>query len=453
MSRFRFTIFSAAVDLVLINVSIVAAFFIRFGGVPPAFNFSAYLVLLPIVALAYLFAGWVYGLYEPERVDSPWSVARASFAAVTLGTLLVAAAAFFGGTATAAYSRWTFVFSWAIGIVALAAWRIAFLRWGTIRWPEQRTLIVGIGKTAADLGRSLQERQKWGWSLIGYVPAAGRTQPYSPAMQILGDAQDLAPTIAQYGVNRVIIAAPVDLRDIIEQLVLDESLDITIDVVPELYEIFFGTIDSIVGDVPLMRVVTARRPRYERALKRAVDLAGAAALTVVLSPVWLLAALAVLLDDGAPVLYGQERVGRGQRTFTIYKFRTMVRDAEAQSGPVLATDDDPRVTRVGRVLRRVRIDELPQLINIIQGDMSFIGPRPERPEFVSQHLQTIPGYAERFRIKPGITGLAQVNGGYATTPERKLKYDLVYLYNQSLAMDFQVFVETLKVVLTGRGAR
>jgi lipopolysaccharide/colanic/teichoic acid biosynthesis glycosyltransferase len=131
----------------------------------------------------------------------------------------------------------------------------------------------------------------------------------------------------------------------------------------------------------------------------------------------------------------------------------MVRDAEKLSGPVLAEENDPRITPVGGALRKLRIDELPQLFNILLGDMSFVGPRPERSFFVEQFVADIPGYRERFAVKPGVTGLAQVSGGYATTPERKLKYDLIYMYHQSLLMDVQIIGETLRVVLTGHGAR
>ncbi|MCL2746928.1 MAG: sugar transferase, partial [Coriobacteriia bacterium] len=131
----------------------------------------------------------------------------------------------------------------------------------------------------------------------------------------------------------------------------------------------------------------------------------------------------------------------------------MIKNAEQHSGPVLATEDDPRITALGHKLRKFRIDELPQMLNILRGEMSFIGPRPERPAFVEEYLKEIPGYSERYRIKPGVTGLAQINGGYATTPERKLKYDLMYLYHQSLAFDVQITVETIKVVLVGKGAR
>ncbi len=141
------------------------------------------------------------------------------------------------------------------------------------------------------------------------------------------------------------------------------------------------------------------------------------------------------------------------KPFRMHKLRTMVKDAEEACGPVIAEENDARVTAAGRFLRKFRIDEIPQLINILKGEMSFVGPRPERPYFVEQYLVETPGYRERFSVKPGVTGLAQVSGGYATTPERKLKYDLIYMYHQTLAMDAQIVAETLRVVLTGRGAR
>jgi lipopolysaccharide/colanic/teichoic acid biosynthesis glycosyltransferase len=202
-----------------------------------------------------------------------------------------------------------------------------------------------------------------------------------------------------------------------------------------------------------MQITRSSVPKWFASVKRVADVVFALMLLVLLSPVLLLAALAILASMGTPVVFRQERTGRDLRPFAVYKFRTMVRNAEQLSGPVLAEADDPRITPVGRFLRTYRIDELPQLVNILKGDMSFVGPRPERPYFVEQFLKEIPGYRERFRVHPGVTGLAQVMGGYATTPERKLKYDLIYMYHQSLAMDVQIVLETLRVVLTGRGAR
>jgi exopolysaccharide biosynthesis polyprenyl glycosylphosphotransferase len=270
---------------------------------------------------------------------------------------------------------------------------------------------------------------------------------------VLGTAGDVARIAAEHRANRVIVVSPVALRELVESLVLANEADVRVDVVPELYEIFIGTVDAIVGDVPLMEITHATVPTYYAAAKRVMDVAAAAFLLVVLSPVLLAAVIALAVAEGFPVFFSQERVGRDMRTFRIHKLRTMIRDAERDCGPVMAEPGDVRITPVGRFLRRYRLDEIPQLVNILKGDMSFVGPRPERPYFVERFVAETPGYRERFTVRPGVTGLAQVSGGYATTPERKLKYDLIYMYHQTPAMDAQILAETLRVVLTGRGAR
>ncbi len=277
--------------------------------------------------------------------------------------------------------------------------------------------------------------------MLGLIDPRTRAECTPPAERdgfpVLGCVEETARVAAERGANRVIVTSPVALRELVESLALADEADVRIDVVPELYEIFIGTVDAIVGDVPLMEITRSSVPPYQTFVKRSIDVLGSALLIVLLSPVLLLAALAILVSDGGPVLFSQQRVGRDMRPFSIYKFRTMVKDAEKHSGPVLATDDDPRITGVGSFLRKYRIDELPQLFNILVGEMSFVGPRPERPYFVEQFLAEIPGYRERFHVKPGVTGLAQVSGGYATTAERKLKYDLIYMYHQDLTMDVQ----------------
>jgi exopolysaccharide biosynthesis polyprenyl glycosylphosphotransferase len=277
-------------------------------------------------------------------------------------------------------------------------------------------------------------------------PLAGEAPP------VLGRVGDLAAIVRDNAIDRVIVASPVALRELVEDITLGGEMSVRLDVVPELYEIFIGEVDSIVADIPLM-AITHRSPQWYVGLKRVTDLIGALVLVVALSPVLLLVSFAILVSMGTPVMFRQERLGRDLTPFTLLKFRTMVRDAEAVSGPVLAGDEDPRITPVGRILRKGRLDELPQLVNILRGEMSFVGPRPERAFFIEQFLKDIPAYRERFRIKPGATGLAQVSGGYATTPERKLKYDLIYMYHQNLLMDVRIVVDTIRVVLTGRGAR
>ncbi len=255
---------------------------------------------------------------------------------------------------------------------------------------------------------------------------------------VLGSAHDVAQIAREHKANRVIIVSPVALRELVESLVLADELRVRVDVVPELYEIFIGSVDALIGDIPLMQITSTSVPRYYRMVKRAIDVVGALLMIVLTSPILLLASLAIVVSDGAPVIFKQERVGRNLKPFHVYKLRTMVKDAEKHTGPVLAEEEDPRITGVGAFLRKYRIDELPQLFNILSGEMSFVGPRPERMFFVEEYLEQIPGYRERFRVKPGVTGLAQVSGGYATTPERKLKYDLIYMFHQNLAMDVQI---------------
>lgn len=457
MSRARFIALSIVIDAVLVNVGFVLAFLIRFGGRLPAFNFEAYLILAPILTVLYIGGAWTYGLYDPERADTAWAVARGVLAAVTVGTLLTAAVAFFGSTRTASFARSTILIAWIMDLVLLIGWRLVFLRVAHVRWPEQRVLIVGTDRASVDLARTVAERSRWGWTVAGLIDADSDPDGTSPAsvedFTVLGGIQDVAHLAGECQANRVIIASPIALRELVESLVLANGAKIRVDVVPELYEIFIGTVDAIVGDVPLMEISRTTVPRYYAVAKRTLDVVVALVALILTSPVIWAAAVAIAVREGLPVFYSQERVGRNMKPFRIHKLRTMVRDAEERSGPVLAGENDRRITKVGRFLRRFRVDEIPQLVNIVKGEMSFVGPRPERPYFVERYLQEMPGYQERFRIKPGATGLAQVSGSYATTPERKLKYDLVYLYHQSLAMDLQILAETLRVVLTGRGAR
>jgi len=458
MSRGRFIALSLALDALLVNASFVAAFFLRFGGELPAFNFGAYLALWPLLTVIYLGAGYIYGLYEPERTEGSWPLARAVFQAATLGIVLTAAVAFFLGPRFFSFSRLVILVAWAIQLMLLIGWRLAALRLTPIRWPEQRVLIVGTGATAYELAAELDRRAEWGHQVVGMLVRPGEGDIGAPAVvdarfPVLGTVADAPQVVREHGVDRVIIASPAALREVVEDLALNNESEVRVEVIPELYEIFIGTVDSTVSDIPLMELTRPESPGWFRLAKRVLDLVLALVVLVVLSLVLVLAALGILITMGWPIVYTQARTGRDLRPFDVIKFRTMVRDAEQLCGPVLAEEDDPRVTPLGRFLRRYRIDELPQVVNILKGDMSFVGPRPERPFFVEQHLAEIPGYRERFKVKPGVTGLAQVSGSYATTPERKLKYDLIYMYHQSLLMDVQILVETVRVVLTGRGAR
>ena len=453
MSRSRFIALSVLVDGVLVNAAIVGAFFVRFTGELPEFNFSAYAALWPIITVIFLASGYIYGLYEPERTGGVWSVARAVLQAVTLGTILIAALAFFAGPRFFSFSRLVIVIAWVFEVVALIGWRVAILRLTPIKWPEQRVIIVGTDDIARDLAAELAERSEWGYRLVGLLArdASDERTAQGGTFPVIGVARDIARIVAEKDVNRVIIASPMAQRESIEQMVL--SSEVRVEVVPELYEIFIGRVDSTVSDIPLMEITRTGAPAWFVSAKRVLDVVLSFLLLVVVSPALVVVSLLIVVSMGMPVLFTQDRVGKDLARFRVIKFRTMVRDAERETGPVLAAEDDPRITPLGGFLRRYRIDEIPQLVNILLGDMSFVGPRPERPEFVEGLLQEVPSYRDRFRVKPGVTGLAQVSGSYATTPERKLKYDLIYMYHQNLLMDMQILAETVRVVLTGRGAR
>ncbi len=455
MSRRGFIVLSAVLDAVLVNASIIAAFFLRFGGELPEFNFGAYVGLWPLITAIYLVAGYIYGLYEPERTEGAWEVVRATFQAVTLGTVLLAAVAFFAGPRFFSFSRLAIVIGWALSFALLVGWRVAILKLTPIRWPEQRVLVVGTTELACDLAREIEQRHSWGYRVVGMIArdASECASLDGCAVPVLGTVSDVAGIVESQGVTRVIVASPVSLRELIEEMAIGNDADVRVEVIPDLYEILIGRLDSTIADIPLMELTRRSAPAWYASAKRLADIVLSIVLTIVLSPALLLAAFGILVTMGWPVLYSQERVGKDMRPFKVHKFRTMVRDAEACSGPVLADEDDPRITPFGRFLRTYRIDEFPQLLNILLGQMSFVGPRPERSFFVEQHVREIPGYHERFRVKPGVTGLAQVSGGYATTPDRKLKFDLIYLYHQTLLMDVRIMAETVRVVLTGRGAR
>jgi exopolysaccharide biosynthesis polyprenyl glycosylphosphotransferase len=456
MSRNRFIAVSIVFDAIAYNAAMLVAFLLRFHFTLPTFNVSPFLTLTPYLTVVFLVFAYVYGLYDPEHVEGIWPVVPGSAAASTLTFLLTLGILQLSGTGFDAFPRLVIVIAWPLQLVLLVGWRALSTRVTPITWPEQRVVVVGTGALAVELASELRRRAKWGYRVVGLVTrdedGARGAVPLEGSPPVLGGVRSLAGIVRDNAIDRVIVASPVALRELVEDITLSGEAGVRVDVVPELYEIFIGDVDSIVADIPLMEI-THRVPQWYLTAKRLFDLVGSLVLIVLLSPVLLLAALAVLFTMGGPVLFGQERLGRDMKPFRVHKFRTMVRDAEAISGPVLAEEEDPRITPVGRFLRRYRIDEFPQLINILVGEMSFVGPRPERAFFIEQFVREIPGYRERFRVKPGATGLAQVSGGYATTPERKLKYDLIYMYHQNVLMDIQIVADTIRVVLTGRGAR
>ena len=220
-------------------------------------------------------------------------------------------------------------------------------------------------------------------------------------------------------------------------------------IVPTMYEMACkNTCLIIADDIPMQRITRLLLTVEQKILKRMLDIAVSIPAIIILLPLMALTAIAIKADSRGPVIYSQERVGQYGKTFKVYKFRSMKQDAEAQSGPVLAKEGDSRITKVGRFIRATRIDELPQLFNVLKGEMSIVGPRPERPFFVEQFIKEKPEYAYRHNVKPGITGLAQIAGKYNTTAYDKLIYDLIYIQEVSIKTDLIIMLQTLKVLIT-----
>jgi Undecaprenyl-phosphate glucose phosphotransferase len=347
------------------------------------------------------------------------------------------------------YSRGMVIYAWLLTILLVLAGRVVYglvAGWMRARGiGRERLLIVGAGDVGQQMVRRARSSPQLGYEVVGFVddtPGRQRVQ----GVPILGRTNQLGTIIDQYDISEVIIALPEanhsELLDIIDSC---QRGRVTIKVFPSVFQIMASEVR--IGDLnglPLLTIRDTALRGWKLTLKRAVDVVVAATVLVLFSPLMLLIALLIKLDSPGPVFYIQERMGLDARPFPMIKFRTMRADAEAETGPVWATPDDPRRTRLGAFLRRTSLDELPQFINVLLGQMSVVGPRPERPVFVEQFRRQIPRYMYRHREKAGITGWAQVNGLRGDTSiEERTKYDLWYTENWSLWLDFKIMLKTL----------
>jgi exopolysaccharide biosynthesis polyprenyl glycosylphosphotransferase len=343
----------------------------------------------------------------------------------------------------------------AFDFLLLFGWRLLLDR--TERQRERRVAIAGGGGAARELAVTLRQEPWHGLRVVGWVTIPGEALPpeQEPALgPLLGSTEDLAPLLAADRIDDILIVGSSDSWQtrLIDGLAGTRPDHTSVLLLPGPFESLIGRMRyRWVHDLPLIEVVRETEWRINWPLKRLLDLAAGSLLLVLSAPLMALCALAVRSTSPGAVLYRQVRMGRAQKPFRLHKFRTMREDAEAESGEVLAQPGDPRLTPIGAFLRRFRLDELPQLFNVIGGSMSLVGPRPERPGFVQRYLKEVPGYAERFSLAPGLTGLAQVNGDYYSSPQNKLRYDLAYMANWTLWLDVSILLRTIKIILTSRG--
>jgi sugar transferase (PEP-CTERM system associated) len=353
--------------------------------------------------------------------------------------------------------RGVFFMATLLVLALVAVWRL-FFEWTIHRLrSRERFLLVGTNPAAVSLARELYERYPLAVEIVGFIdpdPARIGAPVLNPG--VIGTIEDIPAIVRARAIDRVVVS----LADARGKLPMGKLLEmrlggVTFDHLASVYESYTGKI-AVENLRPSWLIFSDgfRKSRLARTMKRVVDVVGGSAGLILSLPIMAVVAVAVKLTSSGPILYHQQRVGREGRVFTIYKFRSMTRDAEAATGAVWAQPDDNRVTTIGRFLRRTRLDEFPQFWNVFKGDMSLVGPRPERPEFV-QHLSTdIPFYRQRHLVRPGLTGWAQVRYTYGATAEdalEKLQYDLFYIKNMTLAFDFFILFATAKTVLLRRG--
>jgi Undecaprenyl-phosphate glucose phosphotransferase len=448
-----------AMDALMAGLAFAAGYFLRlqseYENIAP---FSDYWGMLLIHVATVVLVFFFYRLYHRQRATSHIDEFYAVFGAASVGTIAAIAFISLIYKSELDYPRLMMVYAWVLTILLVAWGRVihARMQWGLQArgFNEVRLLIVGAGEVGRMVLHKIRQSPGLGYTVVGFVD--DRDPPSNVlGASVLGQTDDLPRLIETHQVNEVIVAMPeASHQDILSIITRCEREKVTIKVFPDVFQIMASEVS--IGDLnglPLLTVRDIALRGWRLALKRGMDVLGSGLALLIFSPIMLLVATLIKLDSPGSVFYVQERTGMDARPFSMFKFRSMRPNAEADTGPVWATHSDPRRTRIGTIIRRFSIDELPQLINVLLGDMSLVGPRPERPIFVEQFKRSIPRYMDRHKEKAGMTGWAQVNGlrGDTSIIERT-KYDLWYIENWSLLLDFKILARTLTSVFLDRHA-
>jgi exopolysaccharide biosynthesis polyprenyl glycosylphosphotransferase len=460
ISLSAWTKFRLATDLAVGLAALILAFQTRISlplpltvGLLPADRF-AFLTLAAILVLASQNLGlYFFGFYELSHPRSRFERARGLVSAVVVQCAAIATFYFF---ANRVFPRSVLIVFGLLNLLFLWFGRALLDR--LYRPPDRRVVIVGSGQEARDLAEDLLQYPWHRVQICGHVAAPGEarcpgTEEPDSLGEDLGTIEDLPGLVAQGFVDEILVAGATGTwqTQLVDELTRMPERRASVLLFP-------GPFDSLVGrmhyrsvhDIPLIEVVPDTSWRQGDWLRRTYDLLIASLCLLLTLPLLLLCGLLIRLTSRGPMLYSQTRIGRNQKPFTLWKLRTMHVGAEGED-EILARPNDPRKTAVGGWLRGLRIDEIPQLFNVLTGSMSLVGPRPERPGFVKKYLREVPGYSIRFAVRPGLTGLAQVNGDYRSSAENKLRYDLAYLANWNPLLDLSILLRTIRIVLTSKG--
>jgi len=449
------TLLQIVLDAVLLFLSVVVAVVVLERG--EQLNLGAVIPDALLFALTMVALNTMAGLYQ----GNPGRTMAQTTARLVLSVLLAVPVAWAIFTFMPRADAWTETLRLAVplAVVAFVAIRAIVAQSGMSPTFARRTLVLGTGAEAVAVEQSIG---KLGQAVrfLGFYPAKKAEAAHQvPGNRILAGGMDLVDAARRYNVDEIIVAVRerrggvLPLRELLDcKLMGVRVLDLS-----SYYERAVGQLRLDSLHASWLIFGDGFRQGYARTfVKRVFDLGAAALLLLLAMPVMLATILLIALEGGFPIIYRQERVGQGGRLFNVIKFRSMRHNAESDGKPRFAASNDDRVTRVGRIIRKLRIDELPQLINVLKGDMSLVGPRPERPYFVDQLAHEVPFYAVRHSLKPGVTGWAQVRYRYTATLEdavQKLQYDLYYVKNHTLFLDIVILFETVGVVVSGEGAQ
>ena len=455
----------AVTDAAMVALSLALAYLARFDTSlfpepEELHTWEHYLPLLPVQAAVVVAVLASRGLYHIRRNASRVDELQQVAAGVVVGAVITVGIVAFTEREFP-YSRAVIALSWLLAIPAIWLARLVhFGLQGALRrlgFDTERVLLVGSGEVAHAVLDKIRNTPVWGYQVIGFVTDWGSPRATQlEGVPSLGNIEHIDEVGHRHRITEIIIADP----ELTHQQVLDtvrrvDTREVSVKVFPDVFQLISSqvTISDLHG-LPLLSIRDASLRGWRYTIKRVVDVAVSGLVLVLLSPLLLFIALLIkMTSPQGPVFYIQERVGLDGRPFWVIKFRSMRVDAEHASGPVWATRSDPRATLLGRWLRRFSVDELPQFVNVLLGDMSIVGPRPERPQFVQQFSQSIPNYWERHREKTGLTGWAQVNGLRGDTSiEERTAYDLWYVENWTLGLDFQIMLRTLVAIFRDRNA-
>ena len=443
-------------DVCFISASVFVAYWIRFEsgwlegvaihkGAPPPLDY--YFQLIPLMGLIWILVLRGVGLYRVEQHVTLETVASLSKAGLIASIATLSAIFFIYHSHQ--YSRWVMILSCVLSILLLSLNRLVIQRFKEaiqqLGVGISRVAVVGFNRTTQQLIHAIQEKTGNGYQFIGVL--LGDSPPSQPIpYRILGEFTDVRSLIQKYQIDELFITSPaIPHTEILQIVAICEGLSVRLHLLPDLYEVMIGRTQVVDFDgIPVVKLKELPLQGWRGMIKRGMDMLLSSIALIVCSPLMLIIAIAVKCSSPGNVIFRQERVGRDGKPFYIYKFRSMRQDAEAGVGHVWASKDDPRQTRLGKFLRRWCLDELPQFFNVLKGDMSLVGPRPEMSGLIDDFSKVIPHYLDRHRVKCGLTGWAQVNGLRGNTSlEERIRYDLFYIENWSITFDIKILFKTL----------